>query len=78
LVQAKANQITKPLKEIMAHTPVAEALRSELHNLEESVTSLLELIKSLPEGEIRNKFLDEVSALDFIADVIRQALDSTK
>jgi len=39
---------------------------------------LLELAKSLPEGEIWNKFFDELSALDSIGDVMRQALDSAK
>lgn len=55
-----------------------EALRGQLHNLEETIADLLELIKSLLEGEIRDKFFDEISALDSIADVMRQALDSTR
>ena len=32
--------------------------------------------KSMPEGEIRNRLFDEISALDSIGDGIRRALDS--
>ena len=52
------------------------AIRNQLHNLEETIVSLLELQQSLPEGEIRDKFFDEISTLDSIADTMRQALDS--
>jgi hypothetical protein len=53
-----------------------EALRGQLHNLEETIADLLELYKSMPEGEHRDRMFYEISALDSIADVIRQALDS--
>lgn len=53
-----------------------EALRSQLHNLEDTIASILELVKSMPEGEFRDKLFYEISALDSIADVMRQALDS--
>ena len=52
-----------------------EALRNQLHNLEETIGRLLEMTKSLPEGETRNWLLEEISALGLIADVIRQAVD---
>jgi hypothetical protein len=52
-----------------------EAIANQLQNLEETITDLLALAKSLPEGEIRDKFLDEIGSLDSIADAIRQALD---
>jgi hypothetical protein len=53
-----------------------EVLRTCLRNLEESIADLLQITRSLPEGELRNRLLDEVSALDSIADSMRQALDS--
>jgi hypothetical protein len=54
-----------------------EALRGQLHNLEETIADLLEFYKSMPEGEHRDRLFYEISALDSIADVTRQALDST-
>ena len=53
-----------------------EALRGQLHNLEESIKSLLELMRSMPEGEIREKLFGEISALDSIADVMKQAVEA--
>ena len=53
-----------------------EAIANQLQNLEETITDLLALAKSLPEGEIRDELLDEIGSLDLIADAIRQALDS--
>jgi hypothetical protein len=53
-----------------------EALSGQLHNLEETIGRLLELMKSLPEGEIRETLFREISCLDAISDVMRQALDS--
>jgi hypothetical protein len=53
-----------------------EALRGCLQNLEETIRRLLELMQSLPGSDLRNRLLDEVSALDFIADSLRQALHS--
>jgi hypothetical protein len=53
-----------------------KTLRGQLHNLEETIMCLVELQKSLPEGKIRYKFMDEISAMDSIGDVMRQALDS--
>jgi hypothetical protein len=54
-----------------------EALRNQLHNLEESIADLLEIMKSMPEGELREKLFQEISALDSIADVMRQALEGS-
>jgi hypothetical protein len=53
-----------------------EALRNQLHNLEDTFADLLKLYKSMPDGEYRDRLFYEISALDSIADVIRQALDS--
>jgi hypothetical protein len=55
-----------------------EALRSGQHSLEMVIKDLLQLLKSIPEGEIRDRLFDQISCLDSIADVIRQALDSIK
>jgi hypothetical protein len=53
-----------------------EAIRNQISHLEEIIASLIALMKSLPDGEAREKLFNEISALDSIADVIRQALDS--
>jgi hypothetical protein len=52
-----------------------EALAKLQQNLEETIASLLELRKGMPEGEIRDKLLDEISDLDTIADVMRKVLN---
>lgn len=46
------------------------SIRNQLHNLKETIVSLLELHQSLPEGEIRDKYFDEISALDPIANAM--------
>ena len=51
------------------------ALCNELHNLEEAISDLLRLLKSMPEGEFRDKLLDQISDFDSIADTVRQTLD---
>jgi hypothetical protein len=53
-----------------------EALRGCLNNLEEAIRQLLQVMQTLPKGESRDRLLDEISSLDSIADVMRQALDS--
>jgi len=53
-----------------------EALRNQQHNLEQTIADLLELLKTMPEGEARGRHFDQISCLDSIADVIRQALKS--
>jgi hypothetical protein len=50
-----------------------ELLRTCLQNPEESIADLFQAARSLPEGERRNRLLDEVSPLDSIADNMRQA-----
>ena len=61
-----------------ARTIVAlEALRNQLHNLEETIRRLLELMNQMPEGNLWDRLFHEISCLDSIADVMRQALDST-
>ena len=53
-----------------------EAIRNQLHNLEDTIASLLEFKDSLTKESERDRLFEEISALDSIADVIRQALDS--
>jgi len=48
-----------------------EAIRMCLRNLEETIASLFQLRLLLPEGPLRERLIDQVSALDFIADVMR-------
>jgi hypothetical protein len=52
-----------------------EALRGCLQDLEESIADLLQTTRLLPGSDLRNRLLDEVSALDSIAASMRQALD---
>jgi hypothetical protein len=49
---------------------------TSLHNLKQTISDLVPLAKSQPEGDLRNRLFEETSALDSIADSIRQALDS--
>ena len=53
-----------------------KALRNNLSHLESNIANLVAWAKSLPEGNIRNRLFDEISALDSIGDGIRRALDS--
>lgn len=53
-----------------------EAIRNQLHNLEDTIQKFVALAKPLQEGELRDRLFDRISELDSIADVIRQALDS--
>jgi hypothetical protein len=53
-----------------------ELLRACLHNLEESIADLLQITRLLPGSDLRNQLLNEVGALDSVADRMRQALDS--
>ena len=53
-----------------------EMLRNQLANLVETISKLVTLAKSLPEGEIRNELYDRISELNSIADVQGKALDS--
>ncbi|MBZ5495556.1 MAG: hypothetical protein LAP85_04075 [Acidobacteriia bacterium] len=52
------------------------AIRNQHHNLEETIASLVDVTLSQPVGKLRNALLQEVSCLDSIADLMRQALDS--
>ncbi len=52
------------------------AIRQKLRNLEEAIDSLLELALAQPEGQSRKRLINEVSALDSIAEGMRQALDA--
>jgi hypothetical protein len=51
-----------------------EALHNQQHNLEQTIHSLLNILQSLPEGEIRSKLLLEISCLNSIRDVMERAL----
>jgi len=53
-----------------------EVLQRELHNLEETITNLLELMKSSPDGELKNRLFNELGTLDSVADEMRQALNA--
>ena len=52
------------------------ALRKQLHNLEGTIASLLQLALAQPEGELREQLIDRVSKLDSIRDLMLQALDA--
>lgn len=52
-----------------------EFFLNRVHNFEETIARLSRRQKSLPEGLGRDQLLEEISALDSIADVMRQALD---
>jgi hypothetical protein len=52
-----------------------ESLRNRQGYLEETIRSLVALMKSMPEGEHRNQLLDEISKLDVISVGIKNALD---
>ena len=45
-----------------------EALRNQQHNLEATIAELLEIMKSLPEGETRDRLFNQISCLDSIAE----------
>lgn len=55
-----------------------EALRSCQGSLEEIIANLLALLKSMPEGNYRDGLFEQISCLDSISDVMRQALDSCR
>jgi hypothetical protein len=55
-----------------------EALGNQQHNLVETIGSLLEIMKSLPDGEARNQLLDEISCLDVLAEVMRMRLERSR
>jgi hypothetical protein len=59
-----------------AHYEVITTFSNKLHDLEEAIGNLLESMTSLPEGDSRNRLLEEISSLDSIADVMRRTLDS--
>jgi len=52
-----------------------ESLRNNQEYLTKTIGSLVKLMKSLPEGEHRDRLLDEISKLDVIAGGIKEALD---
>jgi Tfp pilus assembly protein PilO len=55
-----------------------EALRNQQQNLEETIGRLQAIMKKLPDGEARDMLLEEISALDVIAETMGQALESCK
>jgi hypothetical protein len=52
-----------------------EAVWNQQHNPEDTIRRLLVLMKQMSENEFRDKLFVEISALDCIADVLRQALN---
>ena len=52
-----------------------ESLRNHQDYLYETIGSIYKLYKSMPEGEHRDKLLDEISKLDVIANGIKETLD---
>ncbi len=56
---------------LMQQRASIKTLRNQIHNLEECVSNLLELTGSISDGEIRNKYCYEISALDSIAETMK-------
>jgi hypothetical protein len=46
-----------------------EALRNQQQNLAETISRLVTLMKTLPEGDAWDQFPEEISCLDMIAEV---------
>ncbi len=57
-------------------TDSIKAIQCQLNNLDEIMGRLLEIAKSIPAGDLKERLFYEVSCLDSIADVIRQELNS--
>jgi len=53
-----------------------QATFEALQNLEETISGLLELCASLPAEDSRDKFLDQIGALDSVTEDIRRTFDS--
>ena len=49
--------------------------RGELYHLEGVIIGIVELVKSVPPGDLRRKCIDELIALDSIGEEMRQTLD---
>ena len=62
-------------KRILCTMACLESLRNHQGYLTETIGSLVKLMKDMPEGERRNRLLDEISKLDVIAGGIKEALD---
>jgi len=52
------------------------AIQSQLADLDKTMDHLLEMAKSIPAGDLKERLFYEVGCLDSIADAIRQELDS--
>ncbi len=55
-----------------------QAIRSQLHNLEETIATLNAITTEAPRSAQWDRVRDQVSCLDSVADVIRQALDALR
>jgi len=53
-----------------------EALEKQLHNLEGTISRLVRLKDSLPEGNHKDRLAEEISGLDSLADFMQRVLDS--
>jgi hypothetical protein len=48
---------------LLGQMAALEAIRGQLHNLEETISDPLEFCKSMPEGEHRDRLFCEIGAL---------------
>ena len=67
--------MTDPQK-ILCTMACLESLRNHQGYLYETIGSIDKLYESMPEGEHRDKLLDEISKLDVIANGIKEAMDT--
>lgn len=54
------------------------AFQNGIESLHTSILSLLELMKSAPDGDFQNKLFNEINRLNSIADTMQQTLDSMR
>ena len=66
--------MTDPQK-ILCTMACLESLHNQHENLVATIGSLVKLLKSMPEGEHRDRLLDRISELDVIAGGIKEAPD---
>ncbi len=54
------------------------AIRNQLHNYEETLASLLRIITSLPDCELRDELMAKVTEFNEVANLMKQALDALR
>ena len=62
-------------KKILRTMACLESRRNHQGYLYETIRSIYKLYESMPEGEHRDRLLNEISKLDVIANGIKEALD---